>query len=476
LFSGLALGVNGDMGGPGRDGSEAHPYLIEDVNDFDTFADPANAATYWAAGVHTKLATDIDLSGRTYTTAVIAPDVPDTDWLFNGISFSGNFDGNLHTIRNVKIITDYKDYIGLFGYIQSPELEPNYISVNDLFIDIFQISNSDDCVGGLAGYLDCATIKNCKVQSGHISGDKKIGGLVGLNNEGKFSDCEFFGNIIGATFVGGLVGDSSNGKFSFCKSTGTVHGANLVGGLIGWNGGAKAEALYCSVGGKVIGGGDISGGLIGHNEGLIEKCIATNAVDCGIGGILIGGLTGDNNQGTIVNSYAIGNVTGGNRIGGLVGVNSFGTIINCYSSGTVSSYHNSAFGGLIGDSDGTITSCYFLNTAGPDNGYGTPLDDPNMMIQANFVDWDFSDDDGDPAVWMMLREGEDYPRLAWQETFMGDIAGLYGVDLVDFARLAGQWNEPVCNASNQWCQGADIDHADGVDIKDLAAVAADWLR
>ncbi|MHC5163260.1 MAG: hypothetical protein ACYSO4_09145, partial [Planctomycetota bacterium] len=74
LFSTFALGVGGDMGGADPNGSPEHPYLIEDVNDFDVFANPANAATYWAAGVHTKLMTNIDLSGRTYTTAVIAPD------------------------------------------------------------------------------------------------------------------------------------------------------------------------------------------------------------------------------------------------------------------------------------------------------------------------------------------------------------------------------------------------------------------
>ncbi len=62
------------MGGTDPNGSPEKPYLIEDLVDFDTFADPNNAATYWAAGVHTKLMTNIDLSGRTYTTAVIAPD------------------------------------------------------------------------------------------------------------------------------------------------------------------------------------------------------------------------------------------------------------------------------------------------------------------------------------------------------------------------------------------------------------------
>ncbi|MHC4524678.1 MAG: hypothetical protein ACYSU8_03960, partial [Planctomycetota bacterium] len=59
LISTSALGIGGDMGGTDPNGSPEEPYLIEDLADFDTFSDPNNAATYWAAGVHTKLTTDI---------------------------------------------------------------------------------------------------------------------------------------------------------------------------------------------------------------------------------------------------------------------------------------------------------------------------------------------------------------------------------------------------------------------------------
>jgi hypothetical protein len=93
LLSTLALAIDGDMGAgtePLTDGSETNPYLIEDLADFDTFADPNNAATYWAAGVHTKLTTNIDLSTRTYTTAVIAP--------YTSTGYSGIFDGRQESI------------------------------------------------------------------------------------------------------------------------------------------------------------------------------------------------------------------------------------------------------------------------------------------------------------------------------------------------------------------------------------------
>ena len=49
-------------------------------------------------------------------------------------------------------------------------------------------------------------------------------------------------------------------------------------------------------------------------------------------------------------------------------------------------------GGLCGlnGERGTISNCYFLDTAGPDNGIGTPLTDSQMKQQASFVGWDFA--------------------------------------------------------------------------------------
>jgi len=46
-------------------GTEAKPYLIQLLTDFDEFAADPN---YWAESVHTKLMSDIDLAGKTYYT------------------------------------------------------------------------------------------------------------------------------------------------------------------------------------------------------------------------------------------------------------------------------------------------------------------------------------------------------------------------------------------------------------------------
>lgn len=76
--------------------------------------------------------------------------------------------------------------------------------------------------------------------------------------------------------------------------------------------------------------------------------------------------------------------------------------------------------------------------------------------------------------WVMLRENEDAPRLAWQDVFGGDIAGLYGVDMADLSYLAGYWGLDDCNGLAD-CGRADIDGSGDVGIGDLSRMAEDWL-
>jgi len=75
-----------------------------------------------------------------------------------------------------------------------------------------------------------------------------------------------------------------------------------------------------------------------QNVGLINASVT--------GRDYVGGLVGDN-DGTIINSYATGNVTGDNGVGGLVGYNSQGTISNSYATGNVTGTGYDV-GGLVG--------------------------------------------------------------------------------------------------------------------------------
>ncbi|MCI0498199.1 MAG: hypothetical protein L0Y36_00760 [Planctomycetales bacterium] len=50
------------------------------------------------------------------------------------------------------------------------------------------------------------------------------------------------------------------------------------------------------------------------------------------------------------------------------------------------------------------------------------------------------------------------------------------VDLEDFAQFASYWLEVSCDAGNDYCGGADLNHLDDVNLDDLTLLAVEWLK
>ncbi|MCK4292371.1 MAG: hypothetical protein KAY65_04185 [Planctomycetes bacterium] len=105
---------------------------IESLTDFDKFAPDAN---YWDD--YTRLETDVNLAGLTYTTAVIAPDTDSSDG-FQGTTFTGVFDGNDYKIAGLTVHDGGagEDYLGLFGYIEGRK--PSALSAGVVFFSFFR--------------------------------------------------------------------------------------------------------------------------------------------------------------------------------------------------------------------------------------------------------------------------------------------------------------------------------------------------
>jgi hypothetical protein len=376
-------------------GDPGDPYLIEDLADFDAFASDPN---YWAADVHTKLMYDPNLSGRTYTTAVIALDTDNTNYTFEGIPFSGIFDGVGHRVSNLTIDDGGvgNDYLGLFGYTENGQ-------INHLVVENVVIITGDNShrVGGLVGNNNTTAVTNChligEIDTGRDSG--RIGGLIGRNIDGEIIDCHTEHDINVETHnfeIGGLIGGNVGGLISNCYTTGAVSGNGEtyeLGGLIGrCNDGTITD---CHTTGTVSGYVQL-GGLVGHNvDNIVTNCYATGILTgeiYGIGGLIgdnayaqinncyavgavfgehfssqLGGLIGRNNGGdndnTVMNSFATGTVTGGDSseyLGGLIGNNVYAVTISCYATGTVTSGNDSySIGGLIGENYySNVIDCY----------------------------------------------------------------------------------------------------------------------
>jgi filamentous hemagglutinin family protein len=133
----------------------------------------------------------------------------------------------------------------------------------------------------------------------------------------------------------------------------SVSGGSYVGSLVGYNTDGSVIQSYAT--GSVSGSGDIVGGLVGHN---VRGALTNSHASASVTGINhVGGLVGRNTAGTISQSFATGNVSGTSDIGGLVGFDSIGTITQSYATGNVSG--DNAVGGLVGyTSIGTITQTY----------------------------------------------------------------------------------------------------------------------
>ena len=92
-----------------------------------------------------------------------------------------------------------------------------------------------------------------------------------------------------------------------------------------------------------------AGGLAAENTGFIVNSYSTSSVTSTSSKVIGGSLAGSNFGGTIMNSYATGSVNVFSS-GGLVGVNSTsnGTIMNSYATGSVTSFFASSTNSSVG--------------------------------------------------------------------------------------------------------------------------------
>jgi hypothetical protein len=211
--------------------------------------------------------------------------------------------------------------------------------------------------------------------------------------------------------------------------------------------------------------------------GNISNCYSTSPVTGGVWAFNIGGFAGalgEMSEPVISDCYSTGDVNVGNdssSLGGFIG-QCQGDISNCYSKGNVhrasGEYEMGGFAGSI-NFGGDIIGSYFLDTAGPYNGYGIPLSDTQMKQQASFVGWDFTN------TWRMRCEGINYPKLNWQAIPAADWVCPDGVNFVDYSFFAERWMNTNCTANNN-CDGTDLDFSGTVDIADLKIFCNYWLQ
>jgi hypothetical protein len=177
-------------------------------------------------------------------------------------SFKGVFDGSDFVVSGVYVNNSSSDYQGFFGYIG-----------------------------------DSGMVKNIGVAASHVKGKNRVGGLAGLNG-GVIKHSYFSGMVTGQKDVGGFVGVHLGPMISSSYSTGKVTGQKNVGGFAGSTAfGATGDCYSLSM----VAGQEDVGGFSGSNEiSRLYNIYSTGAVT---GRRNVGGLIGDGYKGMAKNSY-----------------------------------------------------------------------------------------------------------------------------------------------------------------------------
>jgi hypothetical protein len=326
----------------GGQGTEAEPLEIEDWNHLYNVRENLDA--------NFTLVNDLNESTEGYDE--VANETANSGDGFEPIGtdensyFSGSFDGENHTIDGVTIDREGDDRIGLFGTID----------------------------GG-------ALIENVHLESVDVTGNSKVGGLVGWSHS-----------------------DSSD------------------------------EIRRVHVDGSVNAAGD-AGGLIGSNwqNMTISEVSANVAVTSTEGSV--GGLVGWGDKATITNVYALGDVSGGDRVGGLIGQHGEGRLEQSYAAGKVSD--GDSKGGLIGENAATVEDSYWdterteqSTSAGDETGLSTEqmtgddaLDNMGGLAADSWetitLDTDGANGDGYPTLSALDREQQILVPDGFEARFAG---------------------------------------------------------
>ena len=168
-----------------------------------------------------------DLSGFYRLTADI--DLANESWRLG--TFTGIFDGNGHTIRNINCNNDW-DNSGFFFALGDGAV------VRNLSLRGGKVTTRNGYIGGLAGRVSGnVLIEDCTVDV-LVSGGGYVGGFVGWVSNATLTlrRCRSLSAVVGSDRVGGFVAypyGSAVITVEDCYAAGSVKGSSWVGGIVG---------------------------------------------------------------------------------------------------------------------------------------------------------------------------------------------------------------------------------------------------
>ena len=346
------------------DGSVGNPYQIATINNLYWLSQQEgnsdDTGLYWSRNY---IQTDnIDAS----TTSGWVGDAGFSPIGNATTKFTGNYNGQNHTISNLFIYRPSSIFVGLFGWVEG-------------------------------------VISNLGLTSATITGNDYTGAIVGFLREStsNISNCYSTGSVTGGQCTGGLVGYLyAFASVENCYTTCTVEGSDMVGGFVGRiREDCSIDNSYST--GNTTGGSEYYeyiGGFTGLNAGLISNCYSHGNAICSVGSGRVGGFCGTHKDGIIQKCYSTGRV-----------------IYNNATNPT-----NKGFCGAL-ELPCSYPDNFFDKTVSLQDtdasGTATPKTTAEMKQQSTFTNWDFDVDGvsaGNNGDWIMA--GYPHLQMEWSAT------------------------------------------------------------
>ncbi len=189
------------------------PYLIDDANTFIYMMGLTTKNKYY------KITEDLNFEDITN---------------YPMINFEGHLDGNGKTLCNITSTNS-----GLFDNIGEYR---THATVENLVVEnLVAYTKGGNYLGGLANYVENATIKNVHLKSGSVTNEglsisdiTSTGGFIGdVTNTVTIENCSSNLDVSARQTAGGFIGINMNARIKDSFSTGTVTSQTKRGGFIG---------------------------------------------------------------------------------------------------------------------------------------------------------------------------------------------------------------------------------------------------
>lgn len=336
-----------------------------------------------------KLENDLDFTGDTlqFTTTV----------------FTGELDGNGHTIKNItkNLATEDINKIAMFysnkGTIKNLTIENINVTsdketsypegiiaqINEGIIENCTVSGNvtitsekvNNSIGGIVGNLFGGTIKNCVNRVNITCKSGTVGGISVYRAGGIIENCTNAGNLVGDTVNGICM--SYVGTLENCTNIGNITASNIGSGMVTYN---EGLILNCQNHGTITSKNGMVAGIAIYNHATIENCVNEGQLT---GCHIVAGIAGTNGdpngaEGIILNCTSTDILTIQTSsqyeqdvlyIGGVVGNHILGNIEeSSFSGGIVVNTNKTTYQGILA---GAKSSKATIDTK---NGYGHNYD------------------------------------------------------------------------------------------------------